>query len=98
MGMEMDSSEEDALDFNQCQRAVKRLTEYLSHELQPIDEEAVHHHLLQCRGCFTKFHFEETLLQTIRTRVEQVQAPLALRERLLRAIDAADDRHKELNQ
>jgi len=73
----------DQIEYNQCQDAVRRLTEYLSHELRPDEETQVQRHLAQCKGCFTKFHFEETLLRTIRERVDQVRAPISLRERIL---------------
>ena len=75
--------ETESLEFNQCQEAVKRLNEYLSQELEPSEEELVKNHLSQCKGCFEKFHFEETLLRTIREKIGQVQAPTALRQRIL---------------
>jgi anti-sigma factor (TIGR02949 family) len=73
----------DAAEYNQCQEAVQRLTEFLSKELRPEEEERVQRHLSQCKGCFAKFHFEETLLRTIREKIEQVRAPQTLRERIL---------------
>ncbi len=69
--------------YNECQEAVKRLTDFLSHELGPNEEVRVREHLHVCRGCFAKFHFEETLLQTIRERVQTIQAPADLRARIL---------------
>ncbi len=69
--------------YNECQEAVKRLTDFLSHELGPDEEVRVRQHLHVCRGCFAKFHFEETLLRTIRERVKTVQAPADLRARIL---------------
>ncbi len=84
-----DSSQEIApLGYNQCQEAVKRLTEYLSDELDAPETEAVQNHLSQCKGCFAKFHFEDTLLRTIRAKVEKVQAPAILRDRILCLISA----------
>ena len=69
--------------YNECQEAVKRLTDFLSHELGPDEETRVREHLHVCRGCFAKFHFEETLLRTIRERIQRVQAPADLRARIL---------------
>lgn len=69
--------------YNECQEAVKRLTDFLSHELGPDEEVRVREHLHVCRGCFAKFHFEETLLHTIRERVQTIQAPADLRARIL---------------
>lgn len=83
-------SSPDQLEFNQCQEAVKKLTEYLSHELRPDEAATVKRHLNQCKGCFAKFHFEEQLLHTIRERVEQVRAPGSLREKILGLLNQQD--------
>ena len=82
----------DPSEYNQCQEAVRRLTEYLSHELQPDEEQAVQKHLRQCQGCFAKFHFEETLLRTIRERAQAVRAPGALREKILSLLGSPNDK------
>ena len=74
---------ETGAEYTQCQEAVKRLTEFLDHELKPDEQEAVQQHLTLCRGCFARFHFEETLLGTIRQRVEAVRAPGSLRDKIL---------------
>ncbi|MBC8134386.1 MAG: zf-HC2 domain-containing protein [Fibrella sp.] len=71
------------LEYNQCQEAVKRLTDYLSNELEPTEAATIQTHLAQCKGCFAKFHFEDTLLRTIREKVEHVRAPQTLREKIL---------------
>ena len=70
-------------EFNQCQEAVKRLTDFLSHELRSEEETQIQAHLSQCKGCFAKFHFEETFLRTIRERAQQVNAPVSLRAKIL---------------
>jgi len=74
---------EATAEYNQCQEAVQKLTEFLSKELRPEEEEKVQRHLSRCSKCFSKFHFEETLLRTIRERVEQVRAPQTLRTKIL---------------
>jgi anti-sigma factor (TIGR02949 family) len=86
----MTGAADDGLEFNQCREAVRRLTDYLSHELGPNEEAVVEDHLAQCRGCFAKFHFEETLLATIRTCVDQIRPPAALREHVLTLINQED--------
>jgi anti-sigma factor (TIGR02949 family) len=73
----------EELEYNQCQEAVRKLNEYLNKELQPDEEERLHTHLSQCRECFSRFSFEDTLLKTIRDRVDQVRAPGYLREKIL---------------
>ncbi len=82
---------ETQIEYNQCQETVIRLTDYLSHELVQEEEAMIAHHLDVCRGCFSKFHFEETLLRTIRERVHDVKAPESLRTRILRLIDKPGD-------
>jgi anti-sigma factor (TIGR02949 family) len=86
----MAGSDQSAQDYSQCQEAVKKLTEYLSHELRPEEEASLQKHLSECRGCFSRFHFEETLLRTIRDKVEQVHAPPILRERILSLLNKQD--------
>lgn len=80
---EPDGASHGQIEYNQCQEAVRRLNDFLSHELRPEEEDAVQRHLSQCRGCFAKFHFEETLLRTIRERAHQVLAPQPLRDKVL---------------
>lgn len=92
----MGGTQDEGLEFNQCQEAVKKLTEFLSNELRPDEEEEVQRHLSQCRGCFSKFQFEETLLRTIRERALQVRAPGQLKNRILGLLgqgEVAADRH-----
>lgn len=86
----MGGTQQETLEFNQCQEAVKKLTEYLSDELRPEEEEEVQRHLSQCRGCFSKFHFEETLLRTIRERAMQVRAPGHLKNKILSLVQQHD--------
>jgi anti-sigma factor (TIGR02949 family) len=79
----MEKTPSESLEFNQCQQAVQRLNDFLSRELQPEEEVLVQRHLQDCRGCFEKFRFEETLLKTLRDKMSQVQAPDGLRQRIL---------------
>lgn len=74
--------------YNECQEAVEKLTEYLSHESVEADQNDLQAHLHKCEGCFAKFEFEETLLRTIRERINQIVAPAPLRERILSQLDA----------
>lgn len=71
------------LEYNECQEVVKRLNDHLSHELKPDEAAIVQEHLSKCLGCFSRFHFEETLLHTIRERAQTIQAPDTLRRNLM---------------
>lgn len=44
-----------------CQQALHRLFEFLDHELDPEEREAVQHHLSTCRSCFSRAEFERRL-------------------------------------
>jgi anti-sigma factor (TIGR02949 family) len=87
--MNQNGADAEPISYNQCQEAVKRLTEFLDHELRPEEEAQVRRHLGECGGCFTRFHFEETLLQTIRERAEAIRAPGTLREKILALVGRA---------
>jgi anti-sigma factor (TIGR02949 family) len=82
----MNETSQTPVEFNQCQQAVQRLNEYLSRELQPEEAELVHEHLQQCKGCFDKFRFEETLLRTLRDKISSVSAPASLRDSVLKLL------------
>jgi anti-sigma factor (TIGR02949 family) len=82
----MNETSQAPVEFNQCQQAVQRLNEYLSRELNSAETELVQEHLQQCKGCFDKFHFEETLLKTLRAKITSVTAPTGLRDSVLRLL------------
>ena len=82
-----DGEQNPPLKYNECQEAVEKLTEFLSHELSPESQTELTTHLHECKGCFSKFSFEETLLSTIREQIDQISAPPALRDKILHLID-----------
>jgi mycothiol system anti-sigma-R factor len=71
------------LDFNQCEQAVKRLTEYLSQELSSEEFKHVEKHLAECHGCHEMFSFEVQLLEIVREKASEGRAPDTLRQRIL---------------
>ena len=73
----------EGLDFNQCEQAIKRLTEYLSRELSSEEQAGVERHLSECRGCFEMFSFEVQLLDVIREKASEIRAPEELRQKIL---------------
>ena len=78
------------LDFNGCEQAVKRLTDYLSHELSEGEQAGVERHLSVCRGCLEMFSFEEQLLEVVRARASEGGAPDTLRRRILALVSGAE--------
>lgn len=48
-----------------CRQALHRLFEFLDHELDPEEREAVQHHLSACRSCFSRAEFERRLKRKV---------------------------------
>ncbi len=69
-------------DFYSCEEAVKRLNEYLDHEMTPEERIVVLKHLEICRPCLSRFSFEQTLVISLRQKVSVLCMPEALRVKL----------------
>jgi anti-sigma factor (TIGR02949 family) len=69
-------------DYYSCEEAVRRLNEYLDHQLTEAERVVVLKHLEICRPCLKRFSFEQTLVISLRQRVLHLCAPAALREKL----------------
>ena len=69
-------------DFYSCEAAIRRLNEYLDHELSDSERVIVLKHLEFCRPCLSRFTFEQTLVITLRQKSLLQCAPAALREKL----------------
>jgi len=69
-------------DYYSCEEAVKRLNEYLDHQMTDAERVVVMRHLEICRPCLRRFMFEETLVISLRHKVALLCAPAALREKL----------------
>lgn len=74
--------EECISDYYSCEEAVKRLNEYLDHELTPDERVVVLKHLEICRPCLKRFSFEQHLVVSLRQKVTSLCAPSVLREKL----------------
>jgi len=70
------------VDFYSCEEAVKRLNEYLDHEMTAAERADVLKHLEICRPCLSRFTFEQTLVVSLRQKVSVMCIPSTLREKL----------------
>ena len=70
------------IDPYECEEAIKRLNDYLDHQLSDTERLIVIKHLEICRPCLRRFTFEQTLLVSLREKIHAVCAPQALREKL----------------
>jgi anti-sigma factor (TIGR02949 family) len=68
-----------------CEQALHRLFEFLDHELDAAEREAMQLHLSTCRSCFSRVDFERRLKQKLRElrREEPLQEAGERMKRLL---------------
>jgi len=69
-------------DYYSCEEAVKRLNEYLDHQMTDAERVVVMRHLEICRPCLRRFTFEQTLVISLRQKVALLCVPTSLREKL----------------
>lgn len=79
------------IDYYSCEEAVKRLNEYLDHQLTDADRIVVLKHLEICRPCLRRFTFEQTLVISLRQKASRLCAPSPLREKLHGLLRAEDE-------
>lgn len=72
----------NAGDIYSCEEALRRLNDYLDHELTPDERVVVIQHLEICKPCFKRFSFEQTLIVSLREKLTHVRAPETLRAKL----------------
>lgn len=72
----------NAGDIYSCEEALRRLNDYLDHELTPDERVVVMQHLEICKPCFRRFSFEQTLIVSLRQKLTHVRAPETLRAKL----------------
>jgi anti-sigma factor (TIGR02949 family) len=48
-----------------CELALKRLLEFIDHELSDSEHDSVERHLRTCRSCFSRMEFESRLKQLL---------------------------------
>jgi anti-sigma factor (TIGR02949 family) len=48
-----------------CEQALKRLLEFIDHELSDGEHDSVERHLRKCRSCFSRMEFESRLKQQL---------------------------------
>ena len=69
-------------DIYSCDEAIRRLNDYLDHELNEQERMVVIKHLELCRPCLSRFTFEQTLVVSLREKVAHLHLPDSLKEKL----------------
>ena len=78
--MVFDASEQ-SMQFD-CRETVRRLWDYLDHELSAAEAHAVDMHLARCDRCPPHFTFERAFLAAVRAAREERGAHAAVRDRV----------------
>lgn len=71
-----------------CDAVMRRLWDYLDHELTPDSEAAVRAHLAVCRRCYPQYDFELAFLNALAASRREHSSPDVLRNRVLTALRA----------
>ena len=69
-----------------CAGALRKLSQYLDHELEEIPSSELTRHLNECRGCFSLAEFEQRLRAIILRSCRGDQIPSVLEDRLVRLL------------
>jgi anti-sigma factor (TIGR02949 family) len=72
-----------------CEEAFRRLDDYLDRELSPEEMAMVREHLATCAACTREFTFEASLLTAVRHKVQRIDVPPGLLERINRELGRA---------
>jgi anti-sigma factor (TIGR02949 family) len=64
-----------------CEQALKRLLEFIDHELSDSEYDGVERHLRTCRGCCSRMEFESRLKQRL-SALSTKDAPSTARDRV----------------
>jgi len=77
------------LDRYTCEEVFRRIDDYLDRELRSSEVVRVRAHLETCAACASEYAFEESVLLTVRQKLQRVDVPAELRERVLLRLAAA---------
>ena len=82
---------QDVVQFD-CRETVRRLWDYLDHELSEAEVLAVDAHLASCDRCPPHFTFERAFLEAVRAARREQGAHAALRDRVrdILGLEASD--------
>lgn len=85
------TSEQGGIDVFDCRETVRRLWDYLDHELSPGEVRAVEAHLADCDRCPKHFTFEREFLAAVRMARAERGANAELRGRVRELLGMSGD-------
>ncbi len=72
-----------------CYQAFKRLDDFVDRELTGEEMEQVKRHLELCEACAIEFQFEDDVLKCLKEKLQRIDLPPDLMQRLSSALDEA---------
>ena len=78
------------MDRYDCAQAFSRLDAYLDRELSSAEMDMVREHLMTCEVCAGEFHFERSVLDGVRAKLQRIAVPEELHQRVLTALREAE--------
>lgn len=69
-----------------CEQVFLRLDEYIDRELTADEMQLIHEHIAQCHWCLSAYEFQESVLSSVKAKLQRVQAPPDLMERISLAL------------
>lgn len=72
-----------SLDRFTCEETFRRLDDYLDRELGPDEMQLVSEHLALCAVCTEEFAFEASVIDGVKRKLRQIDAPDDLSSRVL---------------
>ena len=71
------------LDRSNCEEAFRRLNDFLDRRLSPDEMRLIEEHLKICAWCAREFNFEASVLNGLKRKLKQVDAPPDLLSKIL---------------
>ncbi len=70
-----------------CEQALARIFEFIDHELDAAEHEAMQEHLRTCKSCFSRTEFERRLKQKLAGLRDEGEPPAKSRiEKLIKSL------------
>jgi mycothiol system anti-sigma-R factor len=90
----MNGARDSRLDRYTCEETLRRLADYLDHELSEAEMRLVREHIDTCAACAREHGFEAAVVGQVRAKLHRISAPSELVDRLTAAL-AAERRASE---
>jgi anti-sigma factor (TIGR02949 family) len=71
------------LNRSNCEEAFRRLDDFLDRRLSPEERKIIEEHLEICDWCTREFNFEASVLNGVKRKLRQIDAPSDLLSKIL---------------